>query len=117
MNPRRVRTGSIHWAIIAFLAGFVVLILLLLMWFITPGMAVVGDPEATDTDRARIAALAALLLAVVLVMLFVGLILTFRVRRYFFDPSKPRQTTRYTDAWAESARRYQAQEDASDKQI
>lgn len=104
-SPGHDRTRRFHWAMIAFLGGFVVVMLLVLAWFITPGLAVLGDPDATDGDRMRIAAVAALLLAVLLVMLFVGLLLTFRVRRYFFGDPRPHETTRYSDAWAESANR------------
>lgn len=108
--------GRIHWAILAFLGGFVVLILLLLAWFIAPGMAVLGDPGTTDDDRARIAAIAALLLAVLLVILFVGLLLTFRVRRYIIGDPQPRGRTRHTDAWAESARRLRSRDTAADEE-
>ena len=114
VTPHRDRTGRFHWAVIAFLGGVVVLMLGLLAWFIVPGMQVLSSPDATETDRAGISALAALLLAVLLVILFVGLLLTFRVRRFFFGDSQPRQRTRYTDAWEESAKRLKPQDDPGD---
>lgn len=108
------RTGRIHWAIIAFLGGFVVLMLGLLVWFIVPGMQVLGDSDAPQGNRAGLSAVASLLLAVLLVTLFVGLLLTFRVRRFFFGDPQPRQRTGYADAWAESGRRLKTHDDPDD---
>ena len=62
--------------------------------------------NATDAEKHRIVAWFRLLLAVLLFILFAGLVLTFRFGRLFFPRTGgPRVKTKYVDAWAESAKR------------
>ena len=102
---RHSRAGRAHWAVLAFMVGFAVLILGVSYSYLLPAMdAALG---ATDTEKRRLAAYSRLLLAVILFLLFVGLWMTFRVGRFFFPrgQSGQRVRTKYVDAWAESARR------------
>ncbi len=49
---------------------------------------------------------AMLLLSILLVMLLSGLVLTFKVHRFFLPkPRAPKVQTKYVDAWAEAGRR------------
>jgi hypothetical protein len=93
-----------HWAIAAFLLGFAVLLLILTHSYLLPAFG--AFRTASPEEKKRIAAYSRLLLAVILVMLTAGLVLTFRVGRYFLPRHRPPRTkTQYTDAWAESGRR------------
>lgn len=68
--------------------------------------ALEAKQTATPQEKKVLAAHALLLLAVLLFILLSGLILTFRIGR-FFQPRRRQQVkpTNYPDAWAESARR------------
>ena len=71
---------------------------------------------ADPAERRQLAAHATLVLAVVLFVLFAGLVLTFRVGRYFFPkpPAARPEPTQYVDAWAEAGRRMTPAEDDED---
>ncbi len=46
------------------------------------------------------------MLTILLVMLFCGLVLMFKVHRFFLPrPKTPRTQTKYVDAWAEAGKR------------
>jgi uncharacterized BrkB/YihY/UPF0761 family membrane protein len=93
-----------HWAIAAFLLGFAIFLLILSHTYLLPAFDALRT--ATPDEKKRIAAYSRLLLAVILVILGAGIILTFRIGRYFLPRHRPPRTrTEYTDAWAESARR------------
>jgi uncharacterized membrane protein YbhN (UPF0104 family) len=95
------------WAAIAFLLGFAVLLIALCHYYLLPAFDALK--HATPADKARLRAWSALLLALVLFILISGLILTFRVGRFFFPrPSTPRTHTKHVDAWAEAGKRAQA---------
>ena len=67
---------------------------------------------ATPQQRKLLSAHALLLMAFVLFILLAGLILTFRVHRFFLPRRRPKpKPTIYPDAWAESARRIQVDPD------
>ena len=96
------------WASLWYLLAFAVLILGLVVWFLIPAGQAARD--ATPGERQQLSAWAMLLLALVLLIVFVGIVLTFRVSRYFFPRARlgheaQRSRTQYVDAWAESARR------------
>jgi hypothetical protein len=112
-NLRRFRPARSLWAMIAFLAGFTILITVLAHYFLIPAME--AAQGATPTQKRQLSAYSTLLLAVVLFVLGVGLVLVFRVRRFFFPraTSAP-QRTEYIDAWAESARRFDERPRADD---
>ena len=73
------------WATLAFLLAFVALLLLIARYFMQP--AVVAAHVATPPERRQLSAISILLLAILLIMLTVGLMLSFRVHR-FFVPSR-----------------------------
>jgi len=68
--------------------------------------AIEATRDATRQQRRVLGASATLVLAVILFSLLIGLLITFRIGRFF----RPRQTqrpkpTQYPDAWAESGKR------------
>ena len=69
------------WATVAFLLAFIALLLLVCKYFMQP--AVVAAHVATPPERRQLSAVSILLLAILLIMLGVGLMLTFRVHRFF----------------------------------
>jgi len=98
------RSGRIYWATLAFLLGFAVLIYVVSDWYLLPAFDAARG--ATTVEKKSLAAHARLLLAVVLVILVCGIMLTFRFGRFFLPrPREPRKTTKYVDAWQESANR------------
>ena len=105
---RRVRTP---WAVLAFLAAFAVGIVFLSTYYLLPALeAFTQAHRAGDqTGKKAISATSALLLSVILIILLAGLVLTFRVGRFFFPrQTPPRTRTKYVDIWAESGKRMEA---------
>jgi len=101
-----VRAGRTYAAVTVYLVVFALLVLALVKWYLVPGLR--AAQYANHDDREKLAANALLVLIVVLFALLAGLVLTFRVGRFFFPrPTPPRRPTQYTDAWAESAKRLQ----------
>ena len=99
---------------LAFLAGFAVGIVFLSTYYLLPALeAYLQAHRAGDqTGKKAISATSALLLSVILVVLLAGLILTFRVGRFFFPRvTPPRTRTKYVDIWAESGKRFEAPEE------
>jgi len=102
--PHLRRAGAIRWGAILFLIGFAVLLLAIISYCLIPGMK--AALHATDEEKRHLVAWYRLLLAVVLLILFSGLVLTFRVGRFFLPRPTPAPTrTEYVDAWAESGKR------------
>jgi hypothetical protein len=100
--PRRA--GRSTWAVLAFLLLFAILIVGVSEFYLLPALAAVKD--ANPVEKARLSAYSRLLLAVVLFVLFVGLVLTFRIGRFFFPRADaPKTPTKYVDAWTEAGRR------------
>ena len=102
IRPRR--SGRIIWSTLVFLVGFVVLLMLVSYLYLFPALE--AAQTADPAGRRQLGATARLMLAVVLFILLAGLLMSFRVGRFFLprkrEPNKP---TPYVDAWAESARR------------
>jgi hypothetical protein len=94
-----------QWLMLVFLLGYVALLIVVSRLYLLPALAVWR--EASEVERRWLSATSALLLAVVLFMLAVGILLVFRIRRYFLPPPDKQTKTTYIDAWAESARRLQ----------
>jgi hypothetical protein len=92
------------WASVAFLAGFGALIVIVFHYFLVP--AVTAAKDADIAGKRQLSAVSMLLLAILLFIMLTGLLMTFRIRR-FFQPSELRTRTKtdHIDAWAESARR------------
>lgn len=100
---RDYRIWRAPWALIIFLLGFFVLLLIISRYYLLPAFSVFQG--ATPAERKWLSAASTLLLSVVLFTIIVGLVLVFRVRRYFAPPPSARTKTQYVDAWAESAKR------------
>jgi hypothetical protein len=98
------RAGRTYWAVLLFLGGFAALIAFVSFYYLMPAMEAALD--ADPKQRRGLAAYSWLLMALVLFILFVGLMMTFRFGRFFFPRSAPPPSkTKYVDAWAESAKR------------
>jgi heme/copper-type cytochrome/quinol oxidase subunit 2 len=80
ISPRRAFHRTL-WATVAFLIAFVALLSLVADYFMRP--AVQAAHVATPPERRELSAISILLLVILLTMLTVGLLLTFRVRRFF----------------------------------
>ena len=105
-HPHSARNGRTYAAVTVYLVVFALLVLALVKWYLVPGLR--AAQHANHDEREKLAANALLVLIVVLFALMAGLVLTFRVSRFFFPrPLPPRKQTQYTDAWAESAKRMQ----------
>jgi hypothetical protein len=94
--------------VLAFLVGFTLGLVGLTYYYLIPASRTFIDArrQGDRTGQHAITATSALLLAVILVILVTGLILTFRIGRFFF-PRKlpPRTKTKYVDVWAEAGKR------------
>ena len=106
MSCRRpiLRAGRTYWAVLLFFVGFAALICVVSFYYLMPAMDAALD--ATPKQRRGLAAYSWLLMSLVLFILFVGLMMTFRIGRFVFPRSTPPPSkTTYVDAWAESAKR------------
>jgi hypothetical protein len=93
---------------IAFLLGFAALLIFVSYFYLFPALR--ARQTATEPERKILAAHALLLLAVLLFILLMGLILTFRMGRFFQPRRRPKpRPTNYPDAWAEAARRVEVE--------
>lgn len=91
-------------AVLCYLVGFVALLLIVSRFYLLPAIAAMHD--ADPQRRKVLAAHAMLILALVLFVLLMGLLLTFRIGRFFRPRLQDRpKPTAYVDAWAESGRR------------
>src|SRR5690242_14433068 len=100
------RAGRTYTAIAVYLVVFALLVLALVKWYLVPGLR--AAQYANHDEREKLAANALLVLIVVLFALLAGLLLTFRVGRFFFPrPTPPRNQTQYTETRAEYAQRLQ----------
>ena len=96
--------------VLAFMAGFGALVVFVCYDYLMPAMEAAG--QAAPRERRLLSAHSRLLLALLLFILLVGLILTFRVGRFFIPRRRQRpKPTVYPDAWAESARRVQVDDE------
>jgi H+/Cl- antiporter ClcA len=103
-TPHR-RAGRIIWATLAFMAGFAVLIAVISRWYLLPALDA-ANHATTDLEKRQLAAHARLLLAILLVILVAGILLTFRFGRYFIPRAGEKaRPTKYVDAWEEAGRR------------
>ena len=101
----RRRAGGVRWGALVFLFSFTLLLAAVASYCLLPGMQAALH-AANDEDKRRLVAWYRLLLAVMLLILFSGLMLTFRIGRFFLPRPTPAPTrTEYVDAWAESAKR------------
>jgi hypothetical protein len=112
INTGRRPTRS-NWAFVVFLLGFMILLIGVCYYFLLPAYA--ARKTATPPDRAKLRAYSALIMSLLLVTLVCGLILTFRIGRFFFPrPTQPRTRTPYVDIWKEAGKRLEAPIDEGD---
>ena len=108
LHPRGRRLGRVQWTVLIFLGAFTVGLVMLANGYLLPALRAFFEAKQQG-DKAgtkAISATSALLLAVILIILVTGLMLTFRVGRMFFPKGAgPRTRTKYVDAWAESGKR------------
>ncbi len=102
------RSGRILLRAVIFLGVFALVLITVAWLYLFPALQ--AAKGAGPAERKQLAAHATLVLAVVLFVLFAGLVLTFRVGRYFFPrpPVARPKPTQYVDAWAEAGRRMKA---------
>jgi hypothetical protein len=108
VHPRHHRPGRSQWAVLAFLVLFTMGLVALAYYYLIPAhRAFLQARQQGDQHGVRaISATSALLLAVVMLILVSGLLITFRIGRLFFPRNTPPRTkTQYIDAWAESGKR------------
>src|SRR4051812_23348747 len=86
------------WASVAFLAGFSAIIVIVANYFLLP--AVDAAKAADVAGKRQLSAVSALLLTILLFIMLIGLLMTFRIRR-FFQPREAvsRDKTQHIDAW------------------
>jgi hypothetical protein len=110
-TPQPMHPDSAHprwrfpWGLLVFLLAFAGLILIVSRWYLLPAAQTVAG--ATPQEQRLLTATSRLLLAVILFVIGAGIVITFRVGRFFFPrPSAPAKSkTQYIDAWSESAKR------------
>jgi len=98
------RRAFTFWPALFFLVFFALLIVFVSNYYLLPALS--ASQSATQPARAHLRAEAALVLSILLVILFCGLVLMFKVHRFFLPgPKAPRTQTKYVDAWAEAGKR------------
>lgn len=110
-HRRRLRrAGRSATAVLIYLVGFTALLIFISHYYLIPALRAMSS--ADPLTRKVLSAHARLMLALILFVLFAGLIVTFRVGR-FFTPRTARRAppTEYVDAWKESGRRLKVPED------
>lgn len=100
--------GAVYAPVIAFLLGFTALLIFVSYFYLFPALR--ARQNATEPERRVLAAHALLLMAVLLFILLMGLILTFRLGRFFLPRRRTSiRPTIYPDAWAEAGRRIEVE--------
>jgi TRAP-type mannitol/chloroaromatic compound transport system permease small subunit len=102
-HPRRHAAFTL-WPTLFFLIFFAILVVFVSNYYLVPALS--ASQSATQPANAHMRAQAALLLSILLVILLSGLVLTFKVHRFFLPrKAEPRARTKYVDAWAEAGKR------------
>ncbi len=115
-SPRR--TGRTVWAVLGFLLLFAGLLLLVSHLYLLPALHAFADPHLSVRAKKKLSADALLLMVLLLTILLCGLLLTFRIGRFFFPgPNQKRSQTKYVDAWAEAGRRAEAEGKTEEMEI
>ncbi len=106
--PNRPRQGRSYIPVLAFLVGFTVLIIFVSYYYLFPALEAAST--ATPREKKGLGAYSWLLMSVILFILISGMLLTFRIGRFFFPrQSEPRVRTKYVDAWSEAGKRAQVE--------
>jgi hypothetical protein len=96
--------------VLLFLFGFAALLVIVTHFYLLPAME--AARVASPREKQGLVAYSRLLLVIVLFILFVGLIITFRIGRFFLPRHAPPATpTKYSDAWSESGKRLNVRSD------
>lgn len=110
---RRFRAGRTTWAVLLFLVVAAALVVFVFFYYLQPALDAARG--ADPMQRRGLAAYSALLMALLLFVLLVGLMMTFRIGRFFFPRSTPPPSkTKYVDAWAEAGKRASAPDEIED---
>jgi len=104
-RPSRIRRGRTVIAVVIYLACFTGLLAAVSHYYLIPALKIVAH-DATREQKKVMAASAWLIMFLVLFVSLMGLLMTFRIGRFFFprkrDAAKP---TQYVDAWKEAGKR------------
>ena len=104
------RSGRTILAVLCFLVLFTLLLVLVNYIYVMPGLE--QAKHMNHEQRRKLAANAMLVLMLLLTLLVVGLLITFRISRFFFPrPTVPRAHTKVVDAWAEAGQRMEEKSD------
>lgn len=107
-SPRRPRFARTNLGVLLFLVAFTGFLVFLSSYYLIPAAraSLAARQQGDKLGWHAISATSALLLSVLLLILVAGLILTFRIGRFFFPrKTEPRTRTKYVDVWAESGKR------------
>jgi uncharacterized membrane protein len=110
-----MRRGRTVLAVVIYLACFTGLLAVVSHYYLIPALKIAAH-DATREQKRVMAASAWLIMSVVLFVSLMGLLMTFRIGRFFFprrrDPAKP---TQYVDAWKEAGRRLKVPTEGDDE--
>ena len=109
------RSGRTIFAVLCFLLLFAVLLVLVFHFYVGPGLELAKHLDRPA--RRKLAASALLAMILMLTLLVLGLLVTFRISRFFFPPpTLPRTRTKVVHAWAEAGKRMEEHEpDSADE--
>jgi len=114
-KSRTFRSGRTLWAVLLYLVGFAVLLLIVTRFYLMPTLIAEHRAGVTPEQRRILVAHSRLVMVLLLVVLLLGLLLTFRIGRFFFPRhTEPRKPTKYVDAWEEAGRRLKLDDDQAD---
>lgn len=98
------RSGRSVVGVVGFFVLFTLLLLLVYRFYMIPWIA--ESQHASKSHLRKMSAEALLLMCVLLSILFSGLLVTFRISRFFVQPPAEKRTqTKVVDAWSEAGRR------------
>ncbi len=99
------RQGAAPWGTILFLTIFVLLLLVAASYYLYPAYRAMAS-ASQPADRKLLQGVSMLVLAVVLFCLLGGLVLAFRIGRFFLPrPPRKKIQTEVVDIWKESGKR------------
>jgi Na+/phosphate symporter len=106
----RNAAGFVYLRLLTFLIAFAGLLIFVSYYYLFPAMEAFAQTTTTAPQKRVLAAHAALVLALLLFVLLVGLLLSLRMGRFFFPARRQRaKPTHYPDAWAEAGRRIEVE--------
>jgi len=114
-KSRTFRSGRTLWAVLLYLVGFAVLLLMVTRFYLMPTLIAEHRAGVTPEQRRILVAHSRLVMVLLLLVLLLGLLLTFRIGRFFFPrQTEPRKPTKYVDAWEEAGRRLKLDDEQTD---